>query len=252
MRRPLLLLLMLGLLLGGCSTAQEEQEKLQTASEYNTELGLAYLRQGRDQMAMEKLRKAVEQNPKNAQAHHYLAVLYQKLGENRKADQAYWAALQYTPDDPNLLNNYGAFLCGRGKYDKAIQMFRRVLKDPLYPARQAVYENIGLCAQQKGDIKLAEEYLQKSLKANPRAPKSLLALGQIRFDQGDTAAARQYLYDYLAVARHNAESLWLGVLLAAKAGNKDRLASYKLLLKGKFPDAPQTARLRKLEAEGKL
>lgn len=251
MRRPLLLLLMLALL-GACSAAREEQQKRQTASEYNTELGLAYLRQGRDQMAMEKLRKAVEQDPKNAQAHHYLAVLYQKLGENDKADQAYWKALRYAPKDPNLLNNYGAFLCGQGKYDRAIRLFRKVLEDPLYPARQAVYENIGLCAQQKGDLKLAEEYLRKSLKANPRAPKSLLALGQIRFDQGDAAAARQYLYDYLAVARHNAESLWLGVLLAAKTGNKDRLASYKLLLKGKFPDSPQTAKLKKMEAEGKI
>ncbi len=245
-------LLLILALLGGCSAAREEQEKLQTASEYNTELGLAYLRQGRDQMAMDKLLKATRQDPRNAQAHHYLAVLYQKLGENDKAEKEYWLALRNAPNDPNLLNNYGAFLCGQGKYDRAIKQFLKVLDDPLYPARQPVYENIGLCAQEKGDIRMAEEYLLKSLKANPRSPKSLLAMGQIRFDQGDYAGARQYLYDYLAVARHNAESLWLGVLLAAKAGNKDRLASYSLLLKGKFPDSPQTAKLKKLEAEGKL
>jgi len=239
-------------LLGGCSAVQEEKENLRSASEYNTQLGLAYLRQGRDQMAMEKLRKAVAQDPQNAQAYHYLAVLYQKLGESKKADEAYGKALRNAPNDPNLLNNYGTFLCEEGKYDPAIKLFQQVLKDPLYPARQPVYENIGLCAQQKGDIELAEKYLLKSLKANPRAAKSLLAMGQIRFDQGDTAAARRYLYDYLAVARHNAKSLWLGVLLAAKAGNKDRLASYKLLLKGKYPDSPQTARLKKLEAEGRL
>ncbi len=252
MRRLGSFLLVLVLLAGCSSAAQEEREKLRTASEYNTELGLAYLRQGRDQAAMDKLKKAIEQDPQNANAHHYLAVLYQKLGEAKKADREYWQALQYAPDDPNLLNNYGAFLCARGHYDKAISLFRRVLKDPLYPARQSVYENIGLCAQQKGDVKLAEEYLLKSLRANPRAPKSLLAMGQIRFDQGDLAGARQYLYDYLAVARHNAESLWLGVLLAARSGNKDRLASYSLLLKGKFPDSPQAEKLRKLEAAGKL
>ncbi len=239
-------------LLAGCSAAQEEQAQLKTASEYNTELGLAYLRQGRDQAAMDKLKKAIEQDPKNANAHHYLAVLYQKLGEEKKADREYWSALQYAPEDPNLLNNYGAFLCGRGQYDKAIALFRKVLKDPLYPAKAAVYENIGLCAQAKGDIETAEQYLLKTLRANPRAAKSLLALGQIRFDQGDLAAAQQYLYDYLAIARHNAESLWLGVLLAAKAGNRDRVASYALLLKAKFPDSPQAEKLRKLEAAGKL
>ena len=45
------------------------------------------------------------------------------------------------------------------------------------------------------------------------------------------------------MAQDSAESLWLGLRIERKLGNKTAEASYALQLKRKFPDSPQTQAL---------
>ena len=241
------------LLLSACvSDPQREGQDLNDASDYNAQMGLEYLKQGRYDIALDKLKKAVEQNPDNAVAQHYIAVLYQQLGETDKAQTHFKKALDLDPINSNLLNNYGVFLCDAKKYQQAYSYFDNVLKDPLYTAKGSVYENVGLCAQAQGDIAKAEENLKFALRLNPQSPKSLLAMAQISFDKQKYSTARKYYYEYLENARQSPESLWLGILLENRSGNKNRMASYKVLLKGKYPDSKEAALLRKMEASGQL
>ena len=83
-------------------------------------------------------------------------------------------------------------------------------------------------------------------------PKSLLQLAQMSYDEGNTKRAYDYYQRYVAIAQQTPESLWIGILLENGRGNKDTVASYKVLLKGKFPDSDEAKRLRKLESMGKL
>ncbi|MGW8228529.1 MAG: type IV pilus biogenesis/stability protein PilW, partial [Gammaproteobacteria bacterium] len=190
--------------------------------------------------------------PENAVAQHYIAVVYQQLGEFDKAESHFRQALELTPENSDLLNNYGVFLCKDKKYQQAYPYFDKVLNDPLYPAKGSVYENVGLCAQAQGDISKAEENLKFALRLNPQSPKSLLAMAQLSFDKQKYATARKYYYDYLENSRQSPESLWLGILLENRSGNKNRMASYKVLLKGKYPDSKEAALLKKMEASGQL
>ena len=109
-----------------------------------------------------------------------------------------------------------------------------------------------LGAQAQGDISKAEENLKFALRLNPQSPKSLLAMAQLSFDKQKYATARKYYYDYLENSRQSPESLWLGILLENRSGNKNRMASYKVLLKGKYPDSKEAALLKKMEASGQL
>ena len=241
------------LLLSACvSDPQRDDKDLNDASNFNAQMGLEYIKQGRYDVALDKLKKAVEQDPDNAVAQHYIAVLYQQLGEFDKAESHFHQALELTPENSDLLNNYGVFLCNAKKYQQAYPYFDKVLKDPLYPAKGSVYENVGLCAQAQGDISRAEENLKFALRLNPQSPKSLLAMAQISFDKQKYSTARKYYYEYLENARQSPESLWLGILLENRSGNKNRMASYKVLLKGKYPDSKEAALLRKMEASGQL
>ena len=43
------------------------------------------------------------------------ALVYDRLGEDKKADEHYAAALRLKPDDPDMLNNYGVYLCRKDK-----------------------------------------------------------------------------------------------------------------------------------------
>ncbi|NNF97590.1 MAG: type IV pilus biogenesis/stability protein PilW [Halobacteria archaeon] len=241
------------LFVSGCATnTTREEQDLSDASDYNAQLGLAYINQGRYDVAMSKLKKSIEQNPDNAVAHHYVAELYRRLGEFDKAETHFKEALDLTPNNPSLMNNYGVYLCDDKKYKKAYGYFDKVLKDPLYPAKGSVYENIGLCAQSEGNLKIAEENLRFALRLNPQAPKSLLAMAQISFDKQKYAASRKYFYEYLENARHTPASLWLGILLENRSGNKNRVASYVVLLKGKYPDSEEAELLKKMQASGQL
>ena len=245
--------IIIAFLMSACVTEpQREGKDLNNASDFNAQMGLQYMKQGRYDIALGKLKKAIEQNPDNAVAQHYIAVLYQQLGEFDKAEQHFQKALDLTPKNSDLLNNYGVFLCNDKKYQEAYRYFDKVLNDPLYKAKGAVYENVGLCAQGQGDISKAEENLKFALRLNPESPKSMLAMAQISFDKQQYSAARKYYYGYLENARQTPESLWLGILLENRSGNKNRMASYKVLLKGKYPDSKEAALLKKMEASGKI
>ena len=237
----------------GCATERYiDEESLKRASDINSQLGVAYMRQGNYELALAKLKKALVQNEDNANAHHYIAELYRRLGKMKDAGIHFNEALSLTPNDSSLQNNYGVFLCAQKKYDKAQKYFDKVLDDPLYKTKAQVYENMGLCAQRKGDIKSAEDNLLRAIKMNKRLPNAYLAIAQINFDKQLYRQSERHLYKYLEMAKHNSQSLWLGILLENRKGNKNRVASYSILLKGKFPDSRETQLLRKLEARGTL
>lgn len=235
--------------LSACVTdTRLKPENAELASGFNAQLGLEYMKQGDNKVALEKLKKSLRQNPDNAMAHHYIAVLYQQLGEAEDAGEHFQAALSLTPEDSSLQDSYGVFLCDQGEYSEALEAFNKVLANPVYSAKDDVKENIGICAQLKGDLKKANRYLNEALRKNPRSPKALLAITQLRFDEEDFETAHEFLYRYFQVARKNPQSLWLGVLLERKQGNKNMAASYGVFLKGKYPDSKEAGLLRKLEA----
>ena len=245
MRRiGLLISLALLLALTGCSSNSlvvKEGVDVRKAAKANAELGLRYMIQGSNEVAMTKLKRALEFDNTYGPAHHYLAELYRRRGRNADAEEHYEQAFSYSEGDTSLLsNNYGAFLCGQGRYKEGERQFSKVLQNPVYPRRDQVYENMGLCMLRKPDLKKAEEYLRKALQINPHLPHSLLAMGKLSFEEKNYMSARAYLQRFQSEDKPTPESLWLGIRVERILGDKDALASYGLALKGRFPDAPET------------
>jgi len=253
MKKILGVFLPLVLTLGACTT-QEYLAPVDTvrASALNAQLGLGYMNEGQFERAKGKLDKAIKYNPDNPNAYHYMAELYRRLKEYDKAGDYYKKAMDLAPSDMNIQNNYGVYLCERGLYEKAYQHFKKITANPLFAARASAYENIGLCALREGKLKRAEDSFRSALSINPKMPKSLLQLSQIFYDKGDLRTAYSYYGRYIAIAQQTPESLWIGILLERERRNKNTVASYKMLLKGKYPDSEEAKRLRKLERMGKL
>jgi type IV pilus assembly protein PilF len=242
MKRTLLTLLALSVaVLAGCAS-QPEMEGIDThkAAEANAELGLRYMQQGNYEVALNKLQKALKFDNSYGPAHHYLAELYRRLDKVDEADEHYRDAIYYSDDDYSLYNNYGVFLCSHERYKEGEKQFLKVLKNPVYPRRDQVYENLGLCVEHIPNVERAEEYLRNALRINPRLPKSLLAMARLSFDKGEYLSTRAYLQRHLELARHTPESLWLGIRTERLLGDNNAVASYGLLLKANFPNAPET------------
>jgi len=228
------------LLLGACTSSGPRVTDSHKAAQANVELGFAYFREGRMNLAMEKLQKALEQAPDLPVAHSAIAVLYERLGELEPAERHYRRALALAPADAKIHNNYGQFLCQQNRLAEANGHFLKAVSDPLYETPEAAYTNAGICARRIPDDRQAETYFRKALEKNPLYPMALLQMLRLSYDQQEYLRARAYLQRFQQVARHNAESLWYAIRVEQALGDRNAVSSYGLALKNNFPDAPQT------------
>src|SRR5690348_327044 len=67
---------------------------LKQASQDNVNLGIAYLRQGNRDVAMQKVQKAIEQDPDNAYAYTAEALIYNANEEPSRARDAFKIAMR--------------------------------------------------------------------------------------------------------------------------------------------------------------
>jgi type IV pilus assembly protein PilF len=202
-------------------------------------LGLNYLQRGDYKVALEKLEKALQQNPNLPSAHNTIALLYQRLGETDKAEKHFKEAIQRAPDYSEAENNYGAFLCQQGEYKESEKYFLMAIENPLYSNAAGALENAGLCANRIPDSASAEKHLRRALSINPRLYKSLFEMAKINYDNHQLVDAKAYLDRYRQVARWNPESLMLAIKIAHALGDQNAVSSYILHLKAHFPDSDE-------------
>lgn len=213
-------------------------------AEANLNLGVAYLQRGEYEKSLEKLNKALSADPGYTPTLNALGLLYQRLGKPVEAEDYFKRALNRTPNDPSTLNNYGQFLCTNDRYDEAQATFLKAASNPLYETPEISITNAGTCALRNGQPDIAEQHFRKALDKNPRVPIALIQMCQLSYDQGNYLSARGYLQRYLEVAKHTANSLWLGIQIEQNLGDKNTLSSYALLLKNNFPDSREAELLR--------
>jgi type IV pilus assembly protein PilF len=216
-------------------------------AQINARLGLNYMQQGNYEVAMEKLQRALEQDPNLAEGHHYLAELYRTLRNEDKAEQHYRRALRLAPNDGSLQNNYAIFLCDSGRYGEAEERFVRAARTAGYQRSDEAYQNAANCMMRIPDPERAKVHLRQALDVNPLLPSALFQMATLSFDTGEVLPARAFLQRFEAVSRHNAQSLWLGVRIEHALDNGPAAADYARQLREQFPRAEETARLRELE-----
>lgn len=242
----LLGILVLGALVAvGCAAGQDTRR----ASDINTQLGMNYLQQGNLNQASESLDKALQQNRRNAEAHAVKAVLSERLEQYDDAARHFRRSLRLDDEQPSVRNNYGRFLCNRGRHGEADQQFAYAIDDPLYRRRHVALANAGLCALRAERKDVAEEYLRRSLEHEPTFAPALRRLARLRYESGDYVAAREYYQRYTQRNDQTASTLLLGVRIETALGNRDDAASYALRLRSQFPESEETQKLREIERD---
>lgn len=206
----------------------------------NTQLGLGYLRNGQLDLAWERLNTALQADPDYSTAHNGIALVYDRLNEPEKAEAHFKRAIELNPTDSAAQTNYGAFLCQQGRMEEGEKYFMKAVENPLYTKPAMAYTNAGTCKLQSGDVAGAETYFRAALRADSRFPLALLNMSQVSFDTGNYLAARAYMQRYEEVAKHNSRSLWLGIQIEEKLGDKDAVSSFAMLLKANYPDSRET------------
>lgn len=247
-RAPLALLVVMcaGWLMSACVTGKSDQaskSQPERASDLNLELGYDYFRRGKLQEAKEKIDKAVEQNPRNANAQSAAGLLYDRLGEPKKAGTHFERALSLDPKNPDIQNTYAAFLCARNRFAQGEKYALKAAANPLYRTPEFAYLNAGNCASRAGELARAEGHYRHSLKLKSRFGEALYKMADLEYRQTNYLSARAFLERYLETGRTDASTLWLAHRIERNLGNAAAAQSYAQRLKSEYPSAVETREL---------
>mgnify|MGYP003406885744 FL=1 len=242
-------LVLVCLLIGGCASQAEREEKaarLNKRVEIHTQLGATYLSRNQLDIAQQELELALEYNPDDSQANHIMGLLQLRLKKDDKAEQYLRRAISEQPDNSDARNSYGVFLCERGRLDEADEQFRVAIVNPLYKSPEQASLNAGICRLKKPDKKAAADYFRAALRHNPRQPQALLHLARFSFETGESLSARGFIQRHFEVSTDTPEALLLAFRIERVLGAKDAQATYALRLRGKFPQSAEARQLRTL------
>jgi type IV pilus assembly protein PilF len=195
--------------------------------------------------AIEELRAALTADPNLAEAHGMLGLVYMELDDRVRAQEGFQRALALAPDNPELLNNYGWFLCQTDRARESIPQFLAALKDPLYATPARPLHNAGICAMRAGDPVAAESYFERSFQLDPRNPVAMYHLAEIYLKRGDLERARFHSQRLLSSYPASPETLWLGIRVDRKSGNRDGVASLSAQLRRQFPSSAEANLLQR-------
>ena len=239
----LALALLAGMLPIGAANAMTREQRKQ-AAEINAQLAITYLKQGDLASARDKIDRALEQDPKTAETQMVAGFVYDRLGEDRKAQGHFEEAVKLAgKDNPDVLNNAAVFECRKGDKRRGVEFFLRAAESPLYRTPEAAYTNAGHCARANGDAKDAERYFRQALAIKPNASDPLLQMASLQFENGNALQARAFLQRYQDVAPATAGSLWLGYRIERNLGDSVAAEEYARKLRRDFPTSVEADEL---------
>lgn len=250
MRMPILILVFVTLVYGCISSDNSSNlrpsEGTNQVALTNLNLAIEYMRTGNLKIALERLNRAFDADPKFYGTHNAYGLLYQRLGDPTSAELHFKRAIALNNNDSASKNNYGSFLCQAGRYTEAEEVFLSAANNPLYNTPEVAYANAGTCAAMNNRDDLAEQYFRQALTINPEVSTALLQMSQLSYDQEIFLSARGYLQRYQAVSRHTPASLSLGIKIERELGDRDAVSSYEMLLRNNYPDSIELQELNNI------
>jgi len=202
-----------------------------------------YYALGQLEVAQQRINQALQEDANNPKAHMVSALIYQRLGEVGKAEEAFKRAAELAPKDGEIRNALGAFYCGQRRYPEAEEQFRQAATNPLYATPWVAQTNAGICAKGAGDSAKARGHYRQALASNPNFGPAVLASVELDLAQGDGRSASALLTQYFKTSPPTAQALALGVRVERELGNKKAAASYAAILKQRYPDSAEARSL---------
>lgn len=209
------------------------------------QLAATYYQKGQFSIALEEVRRALQLDSGYADAYALLGLINMDMGKPGEAEANFQRALQLDAGNPEILNNYGWFLCQNGRERESIDYFRRAAASQTYATPAMSMQNAGLCMLRVKDMTAAETFLKRSFELDAANPVTKYQLARLYLSTGQLERARFY-YGLLPRGQDaGAEVLWLGVRIAHADGDyrtEQQLASD---LRRRFPDSREAAALRR-------
>lgn len=206
----------------------------------HTELAAQYYTRNMHAIALQELRESLDADARYAPAYNMLGLVHGALREDTQAEEAFRRAIDLSPSYSEAHNNFGWFLCERGRIDKALERFEAALANPLYATPEKALANAGLCSLRRNDLQQAENYLERALIRAPYQPVALYQMARLHMLRGNPVAARRALLRLGEVGALDAAALWMAVRVERQLGDLTAESSYASQLRRRFPNSQET------------
>jgi len=232
------------LLAAGCvSTGGDvligERSDARTRAKAHTDLAGGYYELGNMGVALEELKVALKSDSDYAPAYNLQGLVYLDLKENALAQRSFERALDLAPNDPNVLHNWGWFLCQTGREKESIPQFMKAIQQPLYRTPSKSYAAAGQCSAKMGKDADATAFFERALRLDPDNPVALLPYAEQQYHLGNLQRARTLVGRYNQLTTPTPASLWLAARIERRAGNRAAAQPYEVQLRQRYPGSKE-------------
>jgi len=218
-------------------------EPSEYAAEQNYQLGTQYFRNGSFDLARDRLERAIELDPKYADAYSMLAMTYVQLDLIRLATDSFSRSVRLEPDNFGVRNAYAVFLCQQRQFDEAREQFDEAIEILENDNPEVMMTNAGVCMAQNSDYELAEQYFRSALSVRPTYGEALIQMASLMHETVQDLTARAFLQRFLASNEASASVLYLGVHIESALGDERAVEEYRSQIFADFPDSPEAKQL---------
>lgn len=204
------LLFVVGLCSAACGPAQTRVDPDASYKRYL--LGADYFQKGLVQPALEELLKAVELDPKNAEAHNLLGLVFLRKAEEaeelstrnaclkgeelrlekqemetqfKKAEEQFEKAIALKADFSDARNNLAVVMIHFGRYDDAIDLEEKALSNIVYREPYIAHGNLGQAYAAKHEYARAAQALRQALFEQPKFCVGRFRLAKVYYETKD-------------------------------------------------------------------
>ena len=220
---------------------QSDRTTDQRRAQIRLELAVDYYEQHQLPVALDEIKKALQADPDLAEAYSVRALIYMDMGEAALADENFLRAIRLAPNNPDLTNNYGWFLCQNGRAAESIAYFETTLKSRSYQYPSKALNNAGLCSLKLKNDVAAERYFKQAFQFDPSNASATFNLAKLHYDRRDYERAQFYAGRLLKADVFSAEVLWLAVKTEHKLGDRAAETSLGTQLRRRYPTSNEAA-----------
>ena len=206
------------------------------------ELAAAYFGRGQMTTALDQIKLSIQADPTSSEAFNLRGLIYANLGDKALAEESFRHALQLKPRDPDVMQNFGWYLCQQGRYGEADSLFTQALAVPQYNDSPRTLLTQGVCQARAGRLAEAEAALSRSYELDPGNPATAVNLSEVLYRRGEYERARFYVRRVNNVPEvSNAQTLWLAVRIENRLGNRNGVQDFGTQLRNRFPQSREAS-----------
>ena len=218
-----------------------DQSENQRRAQIRMQLAIGYYQQGQFSVALDEIKQALQIDPDYSDAYSVRALIYMDMGETALARDNFQRAMKLAPNNPDLSNNYGWFLCQNGQEKQSIAYFEAALKSRAYQSPVKALNNAGACSLKLKELVAAERYLTEAFRQEPANLDTNANLAKLHFARGDYQQARSYISRATKADPVSADVLWTAIKVERKLDNRPAENSFAIQLRRRHPNSPELA-----------